>query len=366
MSAAPTLTIRPLTEAIGGTPAIRLEPGTLTIEHVSDMELSASGPAVAATPGRFSLLTVAEITEIPDLEPLLEGLLYRRTLAAIIGKYASYKSFFLLDLALHIAHGLDWHGRRVTAGVVVYIYAEGVHGIRRRVESWRLLNQLPDVGGIYFLPRSVLLNDPRDLRDFLAAIEARGVTPVAVFVDTVARTFKGNESAQEDMNAYIAACDHIKDATGATVVLAHHTGWEGTRSRGSSNLPGALDTEITLTRDDTRVTVKVTKQKDGTEGEIAALEAVPIGQSLALKSLGHSSAELSKNERQCLAVVQDSPGLSMKAWEEISGIPRSSLYIIRNRLMSLAYVRCAQKKWSITEAGAQALRPMSNGSLNAV
>ena len=339
--------------------ALRLAAPPLVLERADD------GDEPAAP--RFRLLSVADLALIPEPEPLVEGVLARATLAAIVAKYASFKSFVALDLALHIALGLDWYGRAVTMGPVVYVYAEGVRGIRRRVEAWRQFNQLPDIGGISFLPQSVLLNEPRDCRDLLSAIRELAAPPIAVVVDTLARTFKGNESAGEDMNAYIAACDHIKESSGATVILVHHTGWEGTRSRGSTSLPGALDTELTLTRDGDRVSIAATKQKDGPEGDIVTLEAVEIGGSLAFKRFGPTSPRLSENERLCLSEVQASDGLTTTAWMKAIGLAPSSFHNAKNRLATLGYVRCgAGRKWVATEAGNMALGPKVQAGPNEV
>src|SRR5688572_22513112 len=84
-----------------------LRGSSLTIERASDD---------APPPSRFRLYTAAELAEIPEPEPLVAGVLNRNTLAMMVATYASFKSFVALDLALHIAHGLDWHGHTVTRG----------------------------------------------------------------------------------------------------------------------------------------------------------------------------------------------------------------------------------------------------------
>ncbi|CAN5872211.1 hypothetical protein BH11GEM2_BH11GEM2_06690 [soil metagenome] len=350
----------------------------MTAAHVSRASLAAAlrgeAPALdfersdvdAPAALRFRLYTVDELGEIPDPEPLVAEVLYQSTFASIVAKFASYKSFVALDLALHIAHGLDWHGHAVTRGAVVYIYAEGARSIRRRVESWRLLNQLPDVGGIYFLPQAVLLNDPRDGRDLLSAIAALPEKPLVLFVDTVARTIKGNESLTEEMGEYITACDRIREQTGMTVCVIHHMGWEGTRSRGSNSLPAAVDTELTLTRDGERVSIKSTKQKDGTEREIVTLEAVSVGESIAFKRFGLNSPKLSANERRALAEVQEASGLRANAWEKATDLGHSSFQNARKRLVALLYVRLEKNGYCATESGRLALGPTVQGSPNAV
>lgn len=73
----------------------------------------------------------------------------------------------------------------------------------------------------------------------------------------------------------------IRRATGAHVMLVHHTGKDQSRgARGHSSLRAAIDTEIELSRDDFGlITAKLTKQRDGaTGGEFAfTLRQVELG-----------------------------------------------------------------------------------------
>jgi hypothetical protein len=57
-------------------------------------------------------------------------------------------------------------------------------------------------------------------------IEAECGVPVRmVVIDTLARCFGGNdENDARDMGAFIEGCDVIKQKTGATVLVVHHSG----------------------------------------------------------------------------------------------------------------------------------------------
>lgn len=323
-------------------------------EDLADVERAGGGDVLNPSPPRFRLYTVAELANLPKPTPLVSGVIARGTTVGLIAPYASYKSFVALDLALSIATGLDWHGRTVARGPVVFVVAEGASGTYRRVEAWRQLNRLPDVGNIYFLPAALILNDPRDAADFREVIAALPEPPAAIFLDTLSRTMRGTDKDDDTTKAYFAACDHIREATGATIVLVHHTGWEATRSRGSSNIPASLDTEITLTRDGEQVTVKLSKVKDALdgvlEGPILTLEAVPIGGSIGLQAIEPHSAKLTKNELRALREVQDAP-LRWTQWLEATGLQKSSLLSARNRLRDLAYVKESREGYHATDAG---------------
>jgi RecA-family ATPase len=85
---------------------------------------------------RFKLLSLDEIERLPPLEWLIEGLMPAGGLAVLYGAPKLGKSFLALDWALSVAAGRRWLGRNVRQGDVVYVYAEGVSGLKARVAAW--------------------------------------------------------------------------------------------------------------------------------------------------------------------------------------------------------------------------------------
>lgn len=327
-----------------------------TRDDLAELLAASPAPEVApAAPSRFRLYSDTELVALPDPVPLVEGIASVNSLVAIIGRYSTYKSFVLVDLALSIGTGADWHGRRVKQGPVVYVYAEGVWGIKKRVNAWKAAAGYTGGTDVFFLPTSVMLTDPAQVAELLESIATLPVKPVAVMIDTVARNMAGSENDQEVMGAFIHGCDTIRETTGAGVFLAHHMGWNADRSRGSTVLPGALDTEITIERDDNIVTLTCTKQKEMPEGAPFSLEAFPIAGSLALRAVVPTRAELTRNERQALTVVQNGDGLRSTDWRRDAGLAKGSFNNARTRLVALGYVRSDKGKYVATEAGRQAV-----------
>src|SRR5690606_29160652 len=70
--------------------------------------------------------------------------------------------------------------------------------------------------------------------------------PVLIVIDTLARAMKGgDENSAQDMGALNDAVSALIQATGACVMLVHHSGKnKASGARGSSALLGAIDTEI--------------------------------------------------------------------------------------------------------------------------
>ncbi|MCL0891278.1 AAA family ATPase, partial [Escherichia coli] len=92
-----------------------------------------------------------------------------------------------------------------------------------------------------------------------------------------ARCFGGNdENDSRDMGAFIQGCDAIKQATGATVLVVHHSGKDETKgARGSSAFRAALDAEYRISRENSDVTALVaacTKMKDAEEPKESAYD----------------------------------------------------------------------------------------------
>jgi hypothetical protein len=67
-----------------------------------------------------------------DGRPLIRGLLEREEISLTFGETGSCKTFFALDIGLHIAAGLDWFGRKVERGATIYVAAEAGRSIINR------------------------------------------------------------------------------------------------------------------------------------------------------------------------------------------------------------------------------------------
>ena len=214
---------------------------------------------------------------------LVDRLLEAGTLAEIYGDSNTGKSTLALDLALRIARGATWRGRRTAKGIVFWLALESAAGARRRVAAHckrfdtalcKLL--FADVSA------TVQLLELHDVAALVAAIRAAeseaGEKCVLVVVDTVARAMAGgDENAARDMGLLVKACDTIRAETAATVLLIHHTGKDPTKgARGSGSLRAAVDTEIEVSGQANPRQAKVTKQRDLPSGDVFAFDLEPV------------------------------------------------------------------------------------------
>jgi hypothetical protein len=86
----------------------------------------------------------------------------------------------------------------------------------------------------------------------------------------------GSESKDVDMAAYIRAAEVIRDAFDCLVIIVHHCGWDESRPRGHSSLPGVVDVQLRVERHENSLVVEVELMRDGPEGTRVNLEAQEV------------------------------------------------------------------------------------------
>ncbi len=216
---------------------------------------------------RYTLYTAQQMIALPEPPFLIQGVLPSQALAALVGDYASYKTFVALDMALSIAGSRPWLGHTVEPGPALYISAEGSARLGRRIQAWQFGRGCPLPRTAYFLPQAVQLIKDDEITRLLNSIAALPQSPVFVVIDTLARSMVGyDENANRDMGQFVAAAERIQQATGATVFILHHLtkGSNNTAKtvRGGGSLPAALDTIMEIAATGDTATVKCTKEKD--------------------------------------------------------------------------------------------------------
>jgi hypothetical protein len=194
---------------------------------------------------------------------LVKHLLLEGSLAILFGRWGTGKTTVAIELSIAVARELPWHGRKVRGGKVVYVSCESPHGVRLRLSA-ALQDQgitLGDLNGNFLeiAARPHLLKT-EDVQALIADLKPLGQTSLIV-IDTLARAMAGTEeNSAKDTAVLVANCQAISEATGACVLLIHHTGKDESRGmRGSSNLPASADTEIELERPDETANVRIAK-----------------------------------------------------------------------------------------------------------
>ncbi|MFH8343764.1 AAA family ATPase [Streptomyces sp. NPDC018045] len=285
---------------------------------------------------RSLLVDTDGLDSIADPEPLIDGVLYRDSLAWLYGKPGHGKSFVALDWAGCIANGMPWQHREVRRGPVLYLVAEGASGIRRRVRAWEQAfgQRMHDV---VFLPVPVQLLHGTDLSAFTFLI--REQQPALVVIDTQARVTVGaEENSNTEMGRVVAAADALRQESGACVLMVHHAGKSGLDMRGASAFDGAATSVIKVTKDGEYVEVHSGKQKDTEDFDTVFLRLRPAGQSAVLESREASRLPLdvTRSEETLLATMRESFGTTGATGPqlfEVCDVPKSTFYRSLNSLL---------------------------------
>lgn len=298
---------------------------------------------------RFRLLTPADLMNRPAPRYIVEGMLIEGSTSAIVGPPAVLKSFVAKSLGFSIASGIAWNDRPVLAGPVVYVSAEGSAGLPARIRAWEIHHKMPAPDSMYFLTDAPQLMEPSDVEELLFAIHQLPSPPILVVVDTLARTMVGGEeNSAKDMGVYVSALDALRRETGAHVMTVHHEGKSGDM-RGSTALRGALDTEISIKRDDDLITLTCKKQKDAAEFEPITLiqRVVELGDgqsSVILESVELTGGTVSMNDKKVMDVLIDTfgaQGATTTQWLTVckeSGITERTFYRARKNLVERGLV----------------------------
>jgi hypothetical protein len=216
---------------------------------------------------------------------LIKSVLGAGAMSVIYGPSNSGKTFLALDLAFALAIGAPWQGHRVKQCAVLYLAAEGGRGVLNRIAALKMEHGVHNV--VLALKRAGLdlLHDQADLQhiaDLAAEVTSRAPDlPLLIVIDTLSRIMAGgDENSAADMTALIRNIDAVREATGAHIMLVHHTGKDTARgARGHSSLRAATDTEIEVANEDGARAAMVTKQRDYQGGETFAftLKSVSLG-----------------------------------------------------------------------------------------
>ena len=199
---------------------------------------------------------------------VIDGLFETDSVIGIVAPPESGKSLLVQEMAVCVAKGADFHGRRTKRGLVVYLVGEGQHGLRARFQALDTRHGLENANLPLVIAKvATSLIDPVELARVEAAIAAHSVAfdlpLVLLIIDTLARFIApGDESKAMDMGAYLVAVDALRGA--AAAVSLHHPGHQdATRGRGSSSWKAGLDAEYSIANAGGTLTVSCQKMKDG-------------------------------------------------------------------------------------------------------
>lgn len=218
-------------------------------------KLGAAAPAWTPEPfkSRFGAVLWNDLDEPgPEIEWLIQGLLSRGEQSMLAGPSMSGKSFMAVDMAMAVARGSEWRGKRTLKGGVIYQAGEGAKGIRKRLRAYRqeFGVHVDDDVPFVLLPSAIDLYASDDHTNALIEegkhwAETFSVPLELLVIDTFSTATPGaNENASEDVTKILARCNSIARALNCHVMIVHHMNAAGARPRGHSSMVANLETVL--------------------------------------------------------------------------------------------------------------------------
>ena len=206
-------------------------------------------------------------TSPPKRRWLIKDLVTLGKAAAVIAPGGSSKSQWLLQLAVGVATGIpvaDHWEIGETGSVIVFFAEDDEDEIHRRLErityhlqmsgQGNALQGLEDhlfifstIGRDMLLTRRSLSGEviTTDIVDNVASLAEKVPDLKLIIIDPAARFRGGEENSNEDATRFVEALESLAKATGASVMIAHHTNKgsysaDGEQSQGASRGASAL------------------------------------------------------------------------------------------------------------------------------
>ena len=216
---------------------------------------------------RYPLHSIDEIKNFPPAKYIVKDVLTRNSIAALYGPSGSGKTFLTYAMTFAISDGEDFFGYRIAPCEVLVVSLEGQSGLAQRVQAQRKRGS--DGSRIKFTTSPLSLNFADDIDALIATAHDHEIHDGLIILDTLNAAMVGlDENSSTDMGRAVAALKRLRDETGCAVMVIHHSGKDSSKGlRGHSLLHAALDSVIEVSRDGDRRGWKLTKAKDGADGE---------------------------------------------------------------------------------------------------
>jgi hypothetical protein len=233
----------------------------------------------------FPLIMADNIVFDLEGEDLIDGILPKVGVAMLYGKSATLKSFVAVDWHMSIEKGEEWGGRRVQKGASIYVAAEGAGGLTKRKVGYVMRRGLLAGASFAMIPVAPKLGTEKgDLDAIIATIEASGLKPALITIDTASKSLASGDENGTGMQTLLNNADALALHFQCCVLIVHHIGVgenADKRPRGFSGSTGNVEALILCEREDKalRATLTLQKMKDGEDGIafVVDVERVEIG-----------------------------------------------------------------------------------------
>lgn len=230
----------------------------------------------------MKVLAREDLNHEPDIEWLWDGILPTHSIVTLAARGGLGKSALMTGLSIAMMNGLDYLGRSVRRGTVLYVVLEGFSGMKARLRAWEIHL------GVEVDSTDVAMTRTLDMGE-LRTLQSEHQYDL-VIVDTASKTgLIENENSNPDVATFLAAFEMaVHDGNpAATGVIIHHVtesvdghGGRSYKARGASAWRDNVDTMVLMTGTKSSVILSTDhpfgKQRDGASITVRGLAVVPF------------------------------------------------------------------------------------------
>ena len=259
--------------------------------------------------------------EIPPIDYLVPGLISRSTITLWTGADGTAKTYLAQRMAIAVATGGEFLGRRCQQAEVLYLdYENPSFAIRDRLDLMTGGTVIPNlhVWGTW------LEQDPPQIGSELLLTIAKESRPLIV-VDPFRYSHSAEENDSTEMSAVMQQLGYCKKQGCAVVILHHPAKSEGSTGRGSSCIKGAADVaflqEMADPNEGGLITLKCIKHRFGETLPITIRPNFDEG-TFEVTDSPQFTKRTSDTEK-LLQIITQTPGLSQNSWWKQSGMMKA-------------------------------------------
>ncbi len=256
--------------------------------------------------------------EIPPIDYLVDGMISRGTITLWTGTDGTAKTFLAQKMAVAVATGADFLGRRCQQARVLYCdYENPSFAVRERLD---LMAGGPIAGLKVW--GTWLQHQPPQIGSELLLTIAKEARPLIV-LDPFRYAHGAEENDSTEMSAVMQQLTYCK-AAGCAVVLLHHPAKaEGSTGRGSSAIRSACDVALLQEMSDETglITLRCVKNRFGERSICTVRPDYEVGAFEVTDSpeFTKRSAEMEKLQQ----LISETPGLTQNLIYQKAGMRKS-------------------------------------------
>lgn len=255
------------------------------LEYVKNQSIVTPAPNPATSP-QANLVSLFvdgnSLLSVPaKKEYLIRNVIEANSTILMFGPSGGGKTFVSDDMGFSCSCGLQWNGHDVKQGLVIVFNGEGFGGKPRRIKAWSKAKGITDLSNYIISKQTV--NFETDVQHIILEIESiiasKGLSPVLLIIDTLARHLFGDENSAKDVMKFLKIVESIRcHFSGCSVMIVTHTGNDENnlhRARGSSATKAAVEIELSINKG--IITFTKTKDSELPKPIEFKLEQVEIG-----------------------------------------------------------------------------------------